>query len=44
VIAARENNMTRDTIDRAIKRGSGNDADANYDEIATRATVRAASR
>jgi YebC/PmpR family DNA-binding regulatory protein len=33
VIAARENNMTRDTIDRAIKRGSGNDADANYDEI-----------
>ena len=33
VIAARENNMTRDTIDRAIKRGSGNDADANYDEV-----------
>ena len=33
MIAARENNMTRDTIDRAIKRGSGNDADANYDEI-----------
>jgi len=33
VIAAREANMTRDTIDRAIKRGSGNDADANYDEI-----------
>ena len=33
VISARENNMTRDTIDRAIKRGSGNDADANYDEI-----------
>ena len=33
VIAARENNMTRDTIDRAIKRGSGADADANYDEI-----------
>ena len=33
VIAARENNMTRDTIDRAIKRGAGNDADANYDEI-----------
>ncbi len=33
VIAARENNMTRDTIDRAIKRGTGNDADANYDEI-----------
>jgi YebC/PmpR family DNA-binding regulatory protein len=33
VIAARENNMTRDTIDRAIKRGSGNEADANYDEV-----------
>ena len=33
LIAAREANMTRDTIDRAIKRGSGNDADANYDEI-----------
>ena len=33
VIAAREANMTRDTIDRAIKRGSGSDADANYDEI-----------
>jgi transcriptional/translational regulatory protein YebC/TACO1 len=25
--------MTRDTIDRAIKRGSGNEADANYDEV-----------
>jgi YebC/PmpR family DNA-binding regulatory protein len=33
VIAAREANMTRDTIDRAIKRGSGNEADANYDEV-----------
>ena len=33
MIAARENNMTRDTIDRAIKRGSGSDADANYDEV-----------
>src|SRR5471030_728696 len=33
VIAARENNMTPDTIDRAIKRGAGNDADANYDEM-----------
>ncbi len=31
VIAARDANMTRDTIDRAIKRGS--DADANYDEV-----------
>ncbi len=33
VIAARDANMTRDTIDRAIKRGTGNDADANYDEV-----------
>ncbi|MBV8392818.1 MAG: YebC/PmpR family DNA-binding transcriptional regulator [Alphaproteobacteria bacterium] len=33
VIAARENNMTRDTIDRAIKRGAGGEADANYDEV-----------
>jgi YebC/PmpR family DNA-binding regulatory protein len=33
LIAAREANMTRDTIYRAIKRGSGNDADANYDEV-----------
>jgi YebC/PmpR family DNA-binding regulatory protein len=33
VIAAREANMTRETIDRAIKRGSGNEADANYDEV-----------
>jgi len=33
LMAAREANMTRDTIDRAIKRGSGNDADANYDEV-----------
>src|SRR5882672_12095259 len=33
VMAAREANMTRDTIDRAIKRGSGNEADANYDEV-----------
>lgn len=32
-IAAREANMTRDTIERAIKRGSGNEADANYDEV-----------
>ena len=32
MIAARDNNMTRDTIDRAIKRGAGSDADANYDE------------
>ena len=33
MIAARDANMTRDTIDRAIKRGVGNDADANYDEV-----------
>jgi YebC/PmpR family DNA-binding regulatory protein len=33
VIAARDANMTRDTIDRAIKRGSGSDADATYDEV-----------
>ena len=33
VFAAREANMTRDTIDRAIKRGSGGEADANYDEV-----------
>ena len=33
MIAAREANMTRDTIDRAIKRGAGNEADANYDEV-----------
>ena len=33
MIAAREANMPRDTIDRAIKRGSGSDADANYDEV-----------
>ena len=33
MIAAREANMTRDTIDRAIKRGTGGEADANYDEV-----------
>jgi len=33
MIAARDANMTRDTIDRAIKRGVGNEADANYDEV-----------
>ncbi len=32
-IAAREANMTRETINRAIQRGSGSDADANYDEV-----------
>jgi YebC/PmpR family DNA-binding regulatory protein len=33
VIAAREANMTRETIDRAIKRGSGAGADETYDEV-----------
>jgi YebC/PmpR family DNA-binding regulatory protein len=33
MIAAREANMTRDTIDRAIKRGSGAGADETYDEV-----------
>ena len=33
VIAARDANMTRDTIDRAIKRGSGAGADETYDEV-----------
>src|SRR5260370_13768762 len=33
MIAARENNMTRDTIDRAIKRGADSDPDANYHEV-----------
>jgi len=33
MIAARDANMTRDTIDRAIKRGTGGEADANYDEV-----------
>ncbi|MFO1082621.1 MAG: YebC/PmpR family DNA-binding transcriptional regulator [Reyranellaceae bacterium] len=32
-IAAREANMTRDTIDRAIKRGAGGGADEAYDEV-----------
>ena len=31
--AARENNMPRDTIERAIKRGAGGDDDANYAEV-----------
>jgi YebC/PmpR family DNA-binding regulatory protein len=33
LIAARDANMTRDTIDRAIKRGSGAGADETYDEV-----------
>ncbi len=44
MIAAREANMTRDTIDRAIKRGSGWDADANYDEVRYEGYGPAASR
>ncbi len=31
--AARENNMPKDTIDRAIKRGIGGDDDTNYAEV-----------
>jgi YebC/PmpR family DNA-binding regulatory protein len=33
IIAARQANMPRDTIDRAIKRGAGGDADTNYEEV-----------
>ncbi len=33
VQAAREANMPRDTIERAVKRGAGGDGDANYDEV-----------
>ncbi|MBL8674422.1 MAG: YebC/PmpR family DNA-binding transcriptional regulator [Rhodospirillales bacterium] len=33
VIAAREANMSKDTVDRAIKRASGADGDANYEEM-----------
>ena len=33
MIAARDANMTRDAIDRAIKRGSGGEADATYHEV-----------
>ncbi|MBM3952966.1 MAG: YebC/PmpR family DNA-binding transcriptional regulator [Rhodospirillales bacterium] len=33
MLAAREANMPKDTIERAIKRGSGNDADSNYEEV-----------
>jgi YebC/PmpR family DNA-binding regulatory protein len=31
--AARENNMPKDTIDRAVKRGIGGDDDTNYSEV-----------
>src|SRR5690349_7921690 len=33
MIAARQANMTKDTIERAIKRGSGGADDANYEEV-----------
>ncbi len=33
MLAAREANMPKDTIERAIKRGSGGAADANYEEV-----------
>jgi YebC/PmpR family DNA-binding regulatory protein len=33
VQAAREANMPKDTIDRAIKRGAGGDGDTNYEEV-----------
>src|SRR5579871_3908666 len=33
VIAARQANMSRDTVDRAIKRGAGGADDANYEEV-----------
>jgi YebC/PmpR family DNA-binding regulatory protein len=33
VLAAREANMPKDTIERAIKRGAGGGADTNYDEV-----------
>src|ERR1700734_504686 len=33
VMAARQSNMPRDTIDRAIKRGAGGDDGDNYEEV-----------
>lgn len=33
VVAARAANMTRDTIERAIKRGAGGEADSNFEEM-----------
>jgi len=33
VLAARQANMPKDTVDRAIKRGAGADAGENYDEV-----------
>src|SRR6202012_399174 len=33
VLAARQANMPKDTVDRAIKRGAGAEAGDNYDEV-----------
>jgi YebC/PmpR family DNA-binding regulatory protein len=33
MLAAREANMPRDTIERAIKRGAGGEADSNFEEV-----------
>ena len=33
VLAARQANMPKDTVDRAIRRGAGGEADAAYDEV-----------
>jgi YebC/PmpR family DNA-binding regulatory protein len=33
MLAAREANMPKDTIERAIKRGSGGEGDSNYEEV-----------
>jgi YebC/PmpR family DNA-binding regulatory protein len=33
MLAAREANMPRDTIERAIKRGAGGEGDSNFDEV-----------
>jgi YebC/PmpR family DNA-binding regulatory protein len=33
IIAARQANMSKDTVDRAIKRGAGGTDDANYEEV-----------
>ena len=43
VMAARAENMPKDNIERAIKKALGGDADT-YEQSATRATARAASR
>src|SRR5882724_278971 len=33
VVAARQANMSRDTVERAIKRGAGGGDDTNYEEV-----------